>query len=146
MGEDIQQTWFHQYANRPMDWQKSKGTINKYTTATLGWVQCGTIITQSVFSQAFTKTPRSSPVRASYEVSFVDPASDWYSTSVLLIVYVISYIIRPCFNSVQPYMFYFTEAKWRYLCRCINIMKDYITFMLHRIVPLLSPLNLHSQL
>ena len=33
------------------------------------------------------------PVRATYGVSFVDPVSDWYSVSVLVIIYVISYNI-----------------------------------------------------
>ena len=28
-----------------------------------------------------------------YEVSFVDPASDWYSATIPVIIYVISYVI-----------------------------------------------------
>ena len=40
------------------------------------------------------KTPHSSPVRARYAVSFVDPASDWYIASVSVIIYVIFHNIR----------------------------------------------------
>ena len=47
------------------------------------------------------KTPHSSPVRAMFGVPFVDPASDFYSASVLVIVYVISYNIGPCYNSTH---------------------------------------------
>ena len=42
------------------------------------------------------KTPHSSPVRARYGVSFVDPASDWYSASVWIIIYEISYNSGSC--------------------------------------------------
>ena len=51
------------------------------------------------------KTPHSSPVKASYGVSFVDPASDWYSTWVPGIIYAISYYIGPCYNGIQLYYF-----------------------------------------
>ena len=58
-------------------------------------IQCGAVITESIFSQMFKKTPHSSPVRVRYGVSFLDPASDWYSASVLVIIYGISYKIGP---------------------------------------------------
>ena len=46
----------------------------------------------------FTKDTHSSPVRASYGVCFVDPASDWYSTWVPAIIYAIFYCTGLCFN------------------------------------------------
>ena len=49
------------------------------------------------------KTPHSSPVRASYGVSFEDPASDWYSAAVPVITYVISYNTGPRYNSTRLY-------------------------------------------
>ena len=45
------------------------------------------------------KTPHSSPVRVRYEVSFVDPASDWYSVSFPVIIYVKCYNIGQRYNS-----------------------------------------------
>ena len=47
----------------------------------------------SIFSQYSQKTPHSSPIRASYGVSFVDPASDWHSASVPVIIYAIFFIL-----------------------------------------------------
>ena len=41
------------------------------------------------------KTPHSSPVSARYGVSFVDPASGWYSAWVPVIIHVISCNIGP---------------------------------------------------
>ena len=67
-------------------------------------LHCGAVITRSIFSQIFTKPPHSSPVRARYEVHFVDSASDLYSASVTLIVYVISYNIGPRYNGTWLYM------------------------------------------
>ena len=49
-------------------------------------------------------TPHSSPVMAKYGVSFVDPASDWYSASVSVIIYVISYNTGPCYNGNQLHL------------------------------------------
>ena len=46
------------------------------------------------FSHKYSQnTPLSSPVRVRYGVSFVDPASDWYSASVAVIIFVTSYNI-----------------------------------------------------
>ena len=59
------------------------------------YIQCGAVIAQSISSQIFTKTPHSSPV--------VDPASDWYSASVLVNIYAIYYSIIPCFNGTRIY-------------------------------------------
>ena len=61
-------------------------------------LQCGAVITRSIFSQKSQKT-----VRARYGVSFVDPASDWYSTSIPLIIYVMSYNIGPRYNGTRLY-------------------------------------------
>ena len=51
-------------------------------------------------------TPHSSPIRARYVVSFVDPASDWYSASVPVIIYVISYNIGLHYNGTRLYCVY----------------------------------------
>ena len=64
-------------------------------------IQCGTVITRSIFSQNSQKTPHSSTVRSGYGVSFVDPASDWYSASVPVIIYVIHYNIGPRYNGTR---------------------------------------------
>ena len=54
---------------------------------------------RSQFSHKYSQnTPRSSSVRVSYGLCFVDPASDWYSVSVHVIIYVLSYDILPCYN------------------------------------------------
>ena len=53
----------------------------------------------------YKKTPHSSPIRASYEVSFVDPAADWYSARVPVIIHTISYYIGPRYNSTQLYLY-----------------------------------------
>ena len=55
-------------------------------------------------SQIFTKDTHSSPVKARYGVSFVDPASDWYSASVPVIIYVLSYNIGPRYNGIHLYL------------------------------------------
>ena len=52
------------------------------------------------------KTLHSSPVRASYGVHFVDPASDWYSASVHVIIYVTSYNIGPRYGGTRLYIQY----------------------------------------
>ena len=43
--------------------------------------------------------------RASYGVSFVDPASDWYSASVPVIINVTSYNIGPHYNGTRLILF-----------------------------------------
>ena len=48
-------------------------------------------------------TPHSSSIRVSYGVSFVDPASDWYSVSVPVIIYVVFYNIGPNYNDTWLY-------------------------------------------
>ena len=47
--------------------------------------QCGVVITRSIFTQIFTKTPHSSPARATYGVPLVSITSDSYSASVIVI-------------------------------------------------------------
>ena len=64
--------------------------------------QCGVVITRSYFPQIFTKDIHSSPVRARYRsVSFVGPASDWYSAWVPANIYAISYYIGPRYNGTR---------------------------------------------
>ena len=70
-------------------------------------LQCGAVITRSIFSQIFT------PVRARYGVSHVDPASEWYFASVLAIIYVISYNIWPRYNGTRLYMHNKWFSTWR---------------------------------
>ena len=50
------------------------------------------------------QTPHNSPVRATNEVPFVDPASDRYSAWVPVIIYLISYSIGPRYNGTRLYM------------------------------------------
>ena len=84
------------------------GLQNKFSTT---WViQCGAVKTRSTFSQIFTKIPHRSPVRASYGKSFVDSASDWYSASVSVIIYVIYYNIGPHYKGNW---LYFVTSKLR---------------------------------
>ena len=47
------------------------------------------------------KTPHSSPARVTNGVSFVNPASDWYSALVPVIIYVISYNIGQRYNDTR---------------------------------------------
>ena len=59
----------------------------------------------SQFSRKYSqKTPHSSPVRVRYGVPFVNPVSDWYSASVSVIIYVISFNIGPCYNGTWLYI------------------------------------------
>ena len=51
-------------------------------------------------------TPYSSPVRANYGLSFVDPASNWYSAPVPVITYGISYNIGPRYNGIRMNIFF----------------------------------------
>ena len=66
-------------------------------------IHCSAVKTQSIFSQNIHKTPHSSPVRARYGVPYVDPASDWYSVTVPVIIYEISYNIGPRYNGTWLY-------------------------------------------
>ena len=47
------------------------------------------------------RTTHSSPVKARYGMSFVDPASDWYSSRVPAIIYAVSYYIGPHNNDTR---------------------------------------------
>ena len=61
------------------------------------------VIARSIFTQIFTKTPHSSPVRARYGVSFVRIASDWYSASVIIVPYAKSCYVGPRYNGTPLY-------------------------------------------
>ena len=67
-------------------------------------IQCGAVISRWIFSQIFTKDTLSSTIRVNYRVSFVDPASDWYSATVAVIILVISYNNGPRYNGTRLYM------------------------------------------
>ena len=68
------------------------------------YIQCGAVITRSIFSWILEKTSHSSPVRARCGVSFVDPASDRYFATVPVVIYAISYNIGPRYNGTRLYM------------------------------------------
>ena len=53
------------------------------------------------------KTPHSPPVKSRYGVSLMDPASGWYSASVPVIIYVISYNIEPRYIGTRMYTVYY---------------------------------------
>ena len=59
---------------------------------------------RGLFSYKYSQnTPHSSPVRARYRVSFMNLASDWYSASVPIIMYAISYYFSPRYNGTRLY-------------------------------------------
>ena len=66
-------------------------------------IQCGAVITRSIFSQIFTKDTHSSSGGARYGVRFVDPVSDWHSPLVHAIINVIFYNIGPRYNGTRLY-------------------------------------------
>ena len=66
-------------------------------------IQCSAVITRSIFSKYSQRTPHSSPARARYGVSFVDPKSGWHSDAFLVIIHVICYNIRPRYNGTPLY-------------------------------------------
>ena len=75
------------------------GMTTKWAITNLGYF--GAATTRSFFSHKYSQTtPPSSPVRARYGVSFVDPASDWYSASVPVIIHVISYNTGSRYNGI----------------------------------------------
>ena len=49
------------------------------------------------------KTPHSLPVR--------DPTFDWLSTAVPAIIYPVAYYIRPRYNDIRLYMYFFMTNK-----------------------------------
>ena len=90
-------------------WRHSQ---SRCPTQGMGWM-CALTLDRVVHSNSYCKynavnflknihkTPHSSPVRARYRVSIVDPASDWYSPWVPAIIYAISYCIGPCYNGTR---------------------------------------------
>ena len=69
-------------------------TKHNYQTVRPDWKYNAVSLIRGQFSHRYSqKTPKSSPVRARYGLSYVDPASDWYSASVSVIISVISYNI-----------------------------------------------------
>ena len=71
-------------------WRSSYRGLWYFDDIRINIIQCGAVI----FSQIFTSHPcNSSPDRARYGMSFVDPASDWYASSISMIINVISYNI-----------------------------------------------------
>ena len=62
-------------------------------------IQCSAVNTVNFL----TNVHKCSPIRTSYGVSFVDQASDWYSASVSVIIYVVSYNIGLHYKSTWLY-------------------------------------------
>ena len=67
------------------------------------------------------KMPHSSPIRVSYGVSFVDPASAW----VPAIIYAISYYTGPHYNGTRlyevPYMYQLMYQSMQMTWECVII-------------------------
>ena len=68
------------------------------------------------------KTPHSSPVRVSYGVSFVGPAFNWYSTSVLETMYAIYCYTGPRYNGTR---LYYTDRCWLHYLWLWTIRNDF---------------------
>ena len=66
-------------------------------------IQCGAVVTRSIFSQIFTKDTTWLVIRLRYGCLIVDPASDWYFAPVSVIINVISYNIGLRYNGTQLY-------------------------------------------
>ena len=80
-------------------------TINILTgTWMVNTVQCSAVIMWLFKKKYQQKTHHSSPVRAKYGVSFVDPATDWYSALISATINAISYYIGPRYNSTWLYV------------------------------------------
>ena len=68
------------------------------------YTQCGAVITRLISHKYSQNIPYSSPVRARYVVSFLNPASHWYCASVPVIIYVISYNFGLRYNGTRLYI------------------------------------------
>ena len=66
-------------------------------------LQCSAVITRPISSKYSQKTPHSSPVTASYGVSFVGSASDRYSASMPAMMCAISCYVGLHYNSIRMY-------------------------------------------
>ena len=73
------------------------------------------------------KTVHSSPVRVKYGVLFVDPASDWYSASIPVIINVMSYNIGPCYNGTQLYFSHILHTSWPYQLYLLANLRQFST-------------------
>ena len=77
-------------------------------------IQCGAVISGPKFSKIFTKHT------LEYELSFVDPAFNWYSAWVPAKIKVISCYIGPRYNGTPLYVvIYYTIHMYKY-CMKIN--------------------------
>ena len=74
-----------------------------HNIAQLRMVQCRVVMARSTLLKIPTETPHSSPVRASYGVSFVGSHSDLYSASVTAVMHTISFHIGPRYNGTRLY-------------------------------------------
>ena len=96
-----------------------------------GVIQCGAVISWQLSPKSSQPTLHNSPVRARYVVSFVSSVSDLCSATVIAVLYVISWYIRPRYNDTRLY-YYFTYRlpfySWVSFCRTNHfISKAYFT-------------------
>ena len=86
---------------------RTGGGGNWYTYIRIGkhiHIESGAVITWLIFPQILKNTPHSASVVARYGVSFVYPASDWYSASVPIIICVEYYNFGVPYNGTRPYI------------------------------------------
>ena len=90
------------------------------------WIQFCAVITQSIFSQIFTKTPHSLSMRVRYGVSVVNINSHLFSASVTRVLYSISCCIGSCYNctvhTVET-VYHLIETKRGYFFKQFSIYK-----------------------
>ena len=77
-------------------------------------IESGAVITWLIFPQILKNTPHSASIVARYGVSFVYPASDWYSASVPIIICVKYYNFGVPYNGTRPYIHIYIYI--RYCC------------------------------
>ena len=87
-------------------------------------IQCGAVITRSIFSKVSQKIPNSSLVRAWYGVSFVDPASDWSCNHLCNIL-----LYWTAFNGNRLYIACLYCVLWRSL-----LGEQYISYQISLII------------
>ena len=79
-------------------------------------IQCGAVISRSIFSKILTKHTHSSPVRSRYGVSFVNQKSDLVNAFVAELLYEISRFIGPRHNGTDIKV---KMIKFILLCHCL---------------------------
>ena len=88
-------------------------------------IQCSAVMTRYILSQIFRK---GNPTAGPWGVPFVGPPSGWYSASVPVILYVISYNIGPHYNGARLY----------------NVLCRYIPMIMHKVPALLGSVQVQG--